>query len=210
MTRTIYILTSFILFGCGTNEDLKNQTKIQADSSMKVIEEADNWTFDTVKNRTLLFKNGLSFETGLYEIEYIGQISCDKKAPFLIYSGRDCDKCDANIAIYIHSPSDGTLAIQNGQNRYEYPGALKFYEDNRLLQTSRAFFGQVLDNVTGVIWFTKDNSNKKPDSIYLIRLDNGLLKDTSFVSQGTIEKTLMFAGQGLCKEIPGRELTSEP
>ena len=191
---------------------MKNPVENHADSSVNVIEAKDTWEFKAIQNKSLLFKNGQSFETGLYELEYIGQIQRDEKAPYLIYSGRDCNECDANIAIYIHTPSDGPLTVENGQNHYKYPGILKYYEDKSVLQTSRAFYGQVLDNVTGVIWHTKDNSmtNKNSGTIYLVRLDNGSLKDTSFVNHGTIEETLILAGQGLCKEIPGREFMSEP
>ncbi len=212
MTRPIYILTTLLLVSCGTNEALKTPDKNLANCVDKVTNAPDNWEFETVQNKSLLFKNGRSFETGLFELEYIGQIPVDKKAPYLIYSGRDCNGCDANISIYVHSPSDGSLAVERGQNRYEYPGTLKYYEDNRVLQTSKAFYGQVLPNVVGILWHISGNSltKKGPGTIYLVRFENGSRKDTSFVSEFALGQTIILARKGLCKEIPGREFTSEP
>jgi hypothetical protein len=64
------------------------------------------WLFDKVDGSKLVFKDEQIFETNLFELAYIGQVSIDSKAPYLIFSGRDCNECDANISIYVHSPSD--------------------------------------------------------------------------------------------------------
>jgi hypothetical protein len=205
-------LTAFLVFSCGTNEDLKAPHKNLADSIVKANDVPDTWEFDTVQNKSLLFKNGRSFETGLYELEYIGQIPVDKKAPYLIYSGRDCNECDANISIYVHSPSDGKLVIDHGQNRYQYPGTEKDYETSSILYISRAFYGQVLENIKGVIWYENRllENGKMGRFVFLLQVDNGSLKDSTYEDTGKLDRTINLKRQGLCKEIPGREYTSEP
>ena len=91
-----------------------------------------NWNFKSISGSIINFGNGKPFNTHLYELKYIGQIPNGDQIPFFIFSGRDCNECDAHISIYIHSPKDGKLTIENGQNRYQYPGKESDIEDNSL------------------------------------------------------------------------------
>jgi hypothetical protein len=87
------------------------------------------------------------------------------KTPFLIFSGRDCDECDANISIYIHSPSNGHLKIENGENRYGFPGSERDFENKNILYKARAFYGQVLPGIRGVIWYQKQLMEITPGNL---------------------------------------------
>jgi len=174
--------------------------------------EKMNWNFKNISGSTINFGNGKSFNTHLYELKYIGQIPNGDQIPFFIFSGRDCNECDANISIYIHSPKDGKLTIENGQNRYQYPGKERDVEDNSLVYKGRTFYGQVLKNTIGVIWFEEqlmeDNSWRK--STYLIKISNGNKKEIVYKNSTQLAETLELLKQGLCKEIKGIDTTTEP
>jgi hypothetical protein len=103
-------------------------------NSVAIIQKASNeWIFEKVAGSVLKFKNGKEFNTHLYDLNYIGMVPNGNKTPFLIFSGRDCDECDANISIYIHSPSNGHLKIENGENRYGFPGSERDFENKNIL-----------------------------------------------------------------------------
>jgi hypothetical protein len=208
MREIAYILTILFMTGCGINNSngsLKDNLSINKQDTTK-------WLFDKAQSSKLVFKGGQTFETNLYELEYIGQIPADNKAPYLIFSGRDCNECDANISIYIHSPSDGILVIDHGQNRYQYPGTEKDYETDSVLYISRAFYGQVLENVKGVIWYENRllENGKMGRSVFLSRIDHGSLSDTIYEDLGKLDETINLLKKGHCCEIEGRQFTSEP
>jgi len=96
--KLIYALATVILLNTGFTTD-NNHTRQTKNTS--------EWIFDKVRAHTLEFKNGKSYNTDLYDLKYIGQVANNNKAPFLIFSGRECLECDANISIYIHSPANG-------------------------------------------------------------------------------------------------------
>lgn len=176
------------------------------------IQKPDEWIFDKIAAQTLQFKNGKSYNTDLYDLKYIGQVANSNKAPFLIFSGRDCFECDANISIYIHSPANGHLRVQNGENRYGFPGTEKDYENNRPISKSRVFYGQVLPGIKGVIWYQEELTVKNTwqKSTFLVSLNDGVKKEIKSKGVEKLKLTLQLLAQGSCKEIKGVETTSEP
>lgn len=170
------------------------------------------WTFDKVKDSIIVFKNGQTINTKLFDLQFIGQIPVANKAPYFIFSGRDCNECDANISIYIHSPSDGQLKVEYGENRYQYPGTEKDYETDSVLYISRAFYGQVLENINGVIWYANHllENGKMGRFVFLSHIENGSLKDTTYDDNGGLNQTINLMKKGFCKEIAGRQYSSEP
>lgn len=213
MTRLLYILTIFLFLNCGTKDNSKKLSGSPVVDRMNTENKiSDNCLFDKIDGSKLVFKNGQTFETNLYELDYIGQVPVNNKVPYFIFSGRDCNECDESISIYIHSPSDGQLKVEHGQNRYVYPGIEKDYETDSVLCISRAFYGQVLDNKIGVIWYENRllENGKMARFVFLACVDNGTLKDTTYNDNGSINQTLDLLSKGLCKEIKGRQYTSEP
>jgi hypothetical protein len=176
------------------------------------IKNSNEWLFDKVEGKVLRFKNGKMFNTSLYSLKYIGQITNDNKAPFLIFSGRDCNECDANISIYIHSSSNGHLNVENGENRYGFPGTERDLENNKPVFKSRAFYGQVLPGIKGVIWYQNQLMENKSwqKSIFFVNLNGGVKKETTSKDVEKLKLTLQLLEQGSCKEIKGVDYTSEP
>lgn len=211
--RLLYTLTIFLFLGCGAKDNSKKLSDSPViDRLTPENKISNNWTLDKIEGSKLVFKNGQIFETNLFELEFIGQIPVNNKAPYCIFSGRDCEGCDESISIYIHSPSDGQLNVEHGQNRYEYPGTEKDYETDSVLCISRAFYGRVLENKDGVIWYENRllENGKMARFVFLAHVDNGTLKDTTYDDNGSLNQTLDLLSKELCKEIKGRQYTSEP
>ena len=164
----------------------------------------------TIDGKTIVWSNGQTFETNIYDLQYIGQLESESKRPYLILSGRQCDECDANTSIYIHSPSDGELKTEDQQDRFGYPGKLLYYMDKELIGESRMFYGQILPNRHGVIWFGKaeDESGNWVNYVFLAEVTKDSL--TLEVIESTLDLTLAQVKSGLAKELPGLILTSEP
>src|SRR5690348_1105894 len=53
--------------------------------------------------------NGSKFQTTLYGLAVMGRLHATNKLPYYVLSGVGCQECDANVSIYIHSPSDGPM-----------------------------------------------------------------------------------------------------
>lgn len=224
MKKIAYLL--FIcLFACSQSETLPEKDVVEVNREPSAEHssnpqhqetegpEYDTWSFDRVDRNSLVFKEGPIFETKLYELEYIGQIDIDRKAPFLIFSGRYCDECDANISVYFHSLRNGYLNVNHGENRYQYPGMERDYETDSLLYQARAFFGEVFDGVKGMVWFqtTLMEDNSLQNSIYLAKIDSEKVVAEEVKNfDKRLSETLQLNRAGKNKEIKGREFTSEP
>lgn len=207
----ILLLAIFLLNAC-RNSAAKLKVTKKTDSTLLVSKPQGEWVFDEVSGSVLKFKNGKEFNTNLFELKYIGEIENGKETPFLIFSGRACDECDANISVYIHSPSNGHLEVANGENRYQYPGTERDFENDSLLYKAKAFYGQVLPGIKGVIWYQEQlmEDNSWQNSIFLINLNKGLKRDTVFKDTGDFKLTLGLLKKDYCKEIKGFDYRSEP
>ncbi len=205
------ILCTIFLISCAYFDSSKQKTVDTLTTSTKV--NAD-WVFVKTDSCNLLFKDGKSFDTHLYNLTYLGQVKTSStKAPCFVLSGVDCNECDANIALYFHSPSDGDLVVEHGQNRYEYPGTLRDLETDILYTKSKAFFGEVLDSTFGIIWYETKLLEKGGygDFIFLSKIINGKKVDTLFNDNGKyLVHTLALLKAGKCKEIKGQDLKTEP
>ena len=206
-----------ILLVCYTVCSLNMKDYTQKPMGTQLIEKQTDakkqiWDFEKIEGNKLYFKNGKQFKTSLYELKYIGQVPNGNKAPFLILSARDCDECDANSSIYICSPADGPLRVASGENSYSLPGTERDLEDKNILFKARAFYGLVLSNIKGVIWYQNqlmENGTWKK-SIFLVNLNHPYKKEISMKDKGQLQETLNLLKQGLCKEIPGVAYNSEP
>lgn len=181
----------------------------RADKAPSEGSKAADWTLNRVDGSKLLFENGTSLETGLYELAYIGQVpGASGEAPMLIFSGKYCTECDAQVSIYTHVPGGDAFSAAEGRNRNKYPGTENHYESGAALYTARAFYGEVLDNTSGVIWY-QTTAAEDGSSMLSIRLKTRAV-DTTYADNGTLEQTLRLFESGKCAEISGRTYTSEP
>lgn len=209
-----YFLIPLILL-CTSCTKRKQANNIESTQPTETLSPEINhaWIFDKIEERKLLFKNNKGFDTKIYGLEYVGQIPVENKAPFLIFSGIDCMECDAEQALYIHSPDDGELLVEYGKNAYQFPGKLYDYETDSLLYEGRAFYGEVLKNKRGIIWYQKsllDKDKGWKNSIFFVDLSSGMKKESFLEEKGQMEETIALFEKGLCKEIAAYDQHSMP
>lgn len=207
--RFIFIILAGLVLLTSCRNSNKEGTVVKNTKSNKL---QTSWLLDNVSDSILKFKNGQKFNTGLFDVKYIGSLTNGNKAPFLIFSGRDCNECDENISIYIHSPSNGRLNVDNGKNRFQYPGTEKDFESDTVLYKARAFYGHVLPGIKGVVWYQQELMADKTweSSTFLVNLNTGSEVDTLLKGTEKLKSTIKLLAQGSCKEIKGVDYTSEP
>ena len=162
----------------------------------------------------LVLPNGSTFKTTLYHLKVIGELRTTAKLPYYVLSGTGCIECDANRSIYIHSPSDGPMKGEAGQQRFLYPGREANYESGRVVYEARAFFSHcVASYPNAVVWFERSVGEDrqwhsgvfvaevKSDNLVVRRLQRNL---------PTLDEALKSIKSGECKEIPGVNRLSEP
>ena len=163
-----------------------------------------------IEGNKVVFSDGYVFQTNIYDLGYIGQLKASKKKPFLILTGVQCDSCDAEVSIYIVSPSDGPLKTEDKQKRYGLPGRVSTYDTNEFIYEGRTFWGEVMPRRFGVIWFQKELNEKKEwvESVFFAELANDTI-DGQLI-KADIKLTLSQVDKGRAWEIKGGDMTSEP
>jgi hypothetical protein len=212
MIRSVTFLTIFLL-SCGPNYNSMKHVSQQTDNALNNEYQVDSeWELDRIDSSKLIFKNGRIIETKLNNLEFIGQINVEHKDPYLIFTGVDCKNCDANPSIYVHSPSDGELIIGSGKNTYGTPGRIFSYLNDSLLYEGRVFYGQILENKKGVIWYQKTHmkTGKWESSVFIAEIKDNRKVDQFLIDTGLFKQTIYLLQKGLCKEIEGKDQTSEP
>jgi hypothetical protein len=173
----------------------------------------ENHTPFVLEGSTVAWSDGRHFTTTLFEVQVMGQLPAKNKSPFLILAGRGCQQCDANVSIYIHSPSDGPMQEEDKQPRYSFPGKQTYYLDGTPLFESRMFWGRCLPaHEYGVVWFQRgkeEDSTWKP-GVYFVEIVGDELHREFLEPLPTIDVTLQRVREGNCQELPGRDMTSEP
>lgn len=172
------------------------------------IDNSDEWVFKEIKGDTIFFNNGKFFKTGLFELKYLGQLNTKNKLPYLVLSGRQCDECDENTSIYIHSFSDGLLRQQGQQNRYMYPGKLLDYMSNKCIFESKLFIGDCYSK-NSLVWrqlYYDESENVIADSLFFVEI----IADS--IIENTIQTTpkTKIKSNNNCKEINGIIQSTEP
>ena len=204
-----------LIASCSRNsdkKDVKSKTSLQSQAVKKVdtVTTPDSaWYFEKVVGQTLYFKNNKTFKTNLYDLHYIGQLKAKHKAPYMILSGRNCNECDENISIFIHSPSDGPMKNEAEQIKYRYPGKELDYATNKLIFESRMFYGDCMANTNDcIVWVQKKLNDKGvfENSTLTVEVNNDKLKEST-ESKDSLTLKKLFPK---CKELPVINVTSEP
>ncbi len=130
---------------------------------------------------TLIFMDGSFYKTNLYNLAYIGYLPAENKPPYFILSGTDCDQCDENISIYIHSPADGDISNNEYGGQIQLPGKEFDWEKHKLLADYRMFYGDCFaDNDACVVWEQKELNDKGKfvKSIFVVEIKADSLKES--------------------------------
>lgn len=207
--RMFYLIATMILIiGC-TYNDQKDNTAKQGGEEVKT-KEKNPWEVLFVKGQVIYFRNKENLKTHLSDLKYIGQLTADNKAPYLILSGKSCNNCDENISIYIHSPDDGEMKSYGKQTRYTYPGRELDFASNELVFESKMYYGDCLkDYPNSVVWKQRsiNDQNELEESTYIVQVHNDALREISIVDKNIFEEV---SKEECCKEVEGIEMVSEP
>lgn len=204
--QIVFVMT---IVSCNPKNTFTDKNKLSLKTHLDNTEKANVWYFKRIIGQTLYFKNNKRFKTNLYDIRYIGQLKTKHKDPFLILSGRSCDSCDANLSVYIYSPSDGPMKSEVNQAAYSYPGKVFDYANNKLIFDSRMFYGNCSTNDTScVVWTQKQlNDNGRFEyRIFTVKVDDDTLKE----SVKKVDSLILTKTSDRCRELPGIDVTSEP
>lgn len=152
--------------------------------------------------------NNLPDLSYLFDRNIIGKFSTGKNEWYLV-SGRLCQNCDENVAIYLAAKNEilgyDSLKLQN----YSYPGRLYSF-DEELLFEARVLYGDCLNaSKKTIIWIQREKNNETwVESTFIVELtDTSLVKRFTRFDSKELEKKIR---SGLCFELAGRDITSEP
>lgn len=215
----ILVLISVVCIGWGCdNDDKPNIDKSSLEAKKKDTVQitvpqktASDWIFDKIDRSRLIFKNGYTLETNLFDLGYIGQLPVNKKAPYLIFAGRKVG--DPTPAIYIHSATDPKFVASSTSRSYPCPEAVLAHDaDSALyeLYTSKAFYGYVLEKTEGYVYYEAKNApngEMMSGTVFLSKLVNGVLKDTVYdcADDAQLNESIRLSEIGVCKEIMSKE-----
>ena len=209
----VFLLTAVGL-SCSVEPGQKAINEVGKAETPEEKKTVDEWVYEKTDGQEIVFKNGKRINTRLYQLKYIRSLKAQDGTTFLVLSGVGCTECDANISIYIHNPADGDMKGEAEQERYLYPGKIKFYEDNTLISESRMFVGNCLtDKENLAVWYQKDlnDDEKWVPSVVIASVEDKKLS-SKVLKKGLpdVEETLALTKSGKCIEVSGIDRTSEP
>lgn len=165
------------------------------------------------KRSTIEFRNGTEISSDVVDLQFIGQLATRNNPPYLILSGRRCYKCESNPSIYVHGPKDGRMSRRT--RRYRYPGRLYSHLNGQLIEEVRFFFGECLPgrSEATAVWFIRtrrDTRNWQDITVLAETYGNDLKREKISNPPLSIEPTLTLVQDKRCRELPGRQMNSEP
>jgi hypothetical protein len=176
--------------------------------------EAANAVNGETQTGILVLPDGSKFQTTLNDLKVIGQLRTVHKLPYYVLSGVGCQGCDANVSVYIHSPSDGPMKDEGTQPRFDYPGRVISREDNSVLYETRMFVGNcVVGHTDTVVWFEHSLGDDKRwhESVQFAEIkDDHLVFEEPKANAPKLGQALDFVRKSECRELPGVKQWEEP
>lgn len=187
-------------------------TPAMASSSLTGIDIA------RIENTTIYFKSpdGVAVpspvKTGIYELKYLGALrqidGGSAQQPYFLFTGRPCDNCIQDKAVYAIRATDG--AIAGKLTSFVYPGKVFLPKDRALALQSRAFYGKCLPRHRSdvyVVFQTEhiDRRHRTMMSVFVAEPGPNHLIETLIERRlPRIIETLRKVKAKACHEIEGR------
>ncbi|HXV89931.1 MAG TPA: hypothetical protein VD707_01095 [Gemmatimonadales bacterium] len=166
------------------------------------------------RHGVIVLPDSARFRTTLFDLRVIGQLPVAGRQPYYVMSGRSCVDCDANLALYVHSPSDGPMRIGAEQPRYPYPGREVFYDDGSPQFEARAFFGDCAAAYpNAVVWYQRRRieADQWRSSVLVVQAAGDGLRQVELDRiLPEVTEAVAAVAAGRCREIRGIDRTSEP
>ena len=208
MKRIVALITGLISVACiGAQPISDDWTIAGVDRTQK--NDVALGQYDDVSVR---FTNGRSYHIPLYRAEPVTVLQGEDGAYVLVASGADCVMCDENATLRFFVL--GGPELSRTEQRYSYPGSQKDYESGRLVSRTRTLYGKCLsDKYDVVVWFEEylgdDSEWHKGTALGRITNAGGSYVE---VTDKEVPPAVVAdrKKQGICKEMPGVEGTTEP
>lgn len=201
----LQLLMSIVLLACieptGT-DDKTNADSIHEDLIKPTLVQT---TVSTQESEPALDLD--SVLTDHYDKELISTFKVGENTKAYILYALECMECDANRNLHIVLKNDSTSKILS---QYPIPGKVYFYENDELIYEARAFYGEILPDTFGMIWYQSglQDEGQWQSSVYLLEI-NGLEADGREV-EAKIEQSLDMVAQKKAFELEGESRTSAP
>ena len=170
-----------------------------------------------VGDTLLRFPDGSEYISGFRNVEYIGSIPAEKKAPFLIIAGHECANCDAPPSVLVRSPSDGPVRdFSSLAGWHPYPGRVIAYnEDSVVISHSRLFWGRCIpERPPGLIEYRTDYGRNGLEPRREVRITevegDSLLEWRRDANVRLLATTLVQVQSRVCAEIAQRDMPAPP
>lgn len=165
----------------------------------------------------LRFPDGSEYVSGFRNVEYIGAIAGERKAPFIIIAGHECGECDAPPSVLMRSPSDGPVRNFTGlPGWHPYPGrVIAFNNDSAVISHSRLFWGQCLpERPPGLIEYRTEFAGDGTEPQREVRITeiegDSLLEWRRVATTRLLATTLVQVQAKQCTEVPQRDIPAPP
>lgn len=166
------------------------------------------------RHGVIVLPDSSRWRTTLFDLRVIGRLPVEGRLPAYVMAGRSCVDCDANLALYVHSPGDGPMRVGSEQPRYPYPGRELFYDDGTPQFEARAFFGDCAAAYpNAVIWYQRRRieADQWRSSVLVVQAGaDGLRQVELDRNLPDVAEAVAAVGAGRCREIPGIDRSSEP
>lgn len=208
MKRIVALVTGLVSVSCVGGQPISDDWTIAGiDRTQK--DDVALGQYDDVSVR---FTNGRFYHIPLYRAEPVGVLKGEDGANVLLVAGADCVMCDekASLRFFVL----GGPELRRAEQRYSYPGSLKDYESGRLVSRTRTLYGKCLsDKNDVVVWFEEylgdDSKWHRGTALGRITKAGGSYVE---VTDKEVPPTVVAdrKKQGICKEMPGVEGTTDP
>lgn len=180
-----------LLSGC--SEPAPERTKEPSNArEERIVEEDPNWL------------------DNLHEVEVLGELPARNKSAFKVMRARGCTECDANLSIYVYSPSDGPVGPEHEQVRYPYPGALIDPFEGDTLMRTRTFLGEIAPDMQGLWWHLEqpDEHGQWYAITYLLATVGDTIQ--GFSEGPSLAQMEAWTAEGRVQELTGMDQVAEP
>ena len=154
----------------------------------------------------LHFRNGRQLRTGLYEVEYLGQLLGPGHAPRIVLGGRGCHNCDIETEVFIVLADVGD--VPKDPPHFYYPGSLTSQGSDTAFYRGRLFLGRCLDPYrSAAVWLQseRDSTGGWHDAVFVASADADTLQERFLKPPlPTAASMRRRVTAGSCHEVPGR------
>lgn len=172
---------------------------------------------ELVGDTLLRFPDGSEYVSGFRHVEFVGAIPAERKAPFIIIAGNECDACDAPPSVLMRSPSDGRVRdLSHVPGWHPYPGRVIAYnEDSVVVSQSRLFWGRcVPERPPGIVEFRTDFARDGAEPLREVHITeieaDSLLEWRRDATVRLLATTLVQVQARVCAEVPPRDMPAPP